>query len=325
MIGRVVVRGHGGPEVLAWSEAEVGEPGHGDVRLRHTAVGVNFIDVYFRSGQYPAPGFPFVLGMEACGVVEAVGPGVADLSVGDRVGYASGPLGSYAEARLMPADRVVRVPEGIDDATAAAILLKGMTAEYLLHRTIEVRAGDTVLVHAAAGGVGLILCQWAKHLGATVIGTVGSEEKARLALANGCDHALFYQRENIPDRVRAITGGAGVRVVYDSVGRDTFEASLDCLAPRGLLALFGQSSGKVAPFDPQLLNFKGSIFLTRPSLAHYTGTRADLVLSSSRLFEAVLRGAVKVHIGQTYALRDAARAHEALEARRTTGSIVLTP
>jgi NADPH2:quinone reductase len=325
MVGRIVVSRLGGPEVLAWSEVEVGAPGPQDVRLRHTAIGVNFIDVYFRTGLYPAGSVPFALGMEAAGVVDAVGADVTALKVGDRVAYASGPLGSYSEARLMPAERIVLLPPGIDDKTGAAMMLKGMTAEYLLHRTYPVKRGDAILVHAAAGGVGRILCQWAKHLGATVIGTVGSDEKARLATESGCDHPILYTREDVAKRVREITGGAGVAVVYDSVGKDTFTASLDSLAPRGMLALYGQSSGSVGPFDPQLLNQKGSLFLTRPSLIHYTGTRADLALSASRLFSAVESGAVKIHIGQTYALRDAARAHADLEARKTTGSTVLLP
>jgi NADPH2:quinone reductase len=325
MVGRIVVSRLGGPEVLAWSDVEVGAPGPHEVRLRHTAVGVNFIDVYFRTGLYPAGSVPFALGMEAAGVVDAVGADVESLKVGDRVAYASGPLGSYSEARLMPAERVVLLPAGIDDKTGAAMMLKGMTAEYLLHRTYPVKRGDAVLVHAAAGGVGRILCQWAKHLGATVIGTVGSDEKARLAAESGCDHPILYSREDVAKRVREITGGAGVAVAYDSVGKDTFTASLDSLAPRGMLALYGQSSGPVGPFDPQLLNQKGSLFLTRPSLIHYTGTRADLVESASRLFSVVESGAVEIHIGQTYALRDAARAHADLEARKTTGSTVLLP
>lgn len=324
MSGRIVVRRHGGPEVFEWEDAEVPAPDSGEVRIRQRAVGVNFIDVYFRSGAYPGPSFPFSIGMEACGIVEAVGDGVKDVRVGSRVAYASAPLGAYAELRNMPAERVVTVPDGIDDKTAAAMMLKGMTAEYLLHRTYTVKLGDRVLVHAAAGGVGLILCQWAKELGATVIGTVGSAEKAKLAAANGCDHPIVYTKEDVASEVRKLTSGAGVQVVYDSVGKDTFEASLDCLAQRGYLVLYGQSSGKVAPFDPQILNYKGSLFFTRPTLAHYTGTRDDLTLSSSRLFSVVKNGAVKIHIGQTYPLKDAARAHTDLEARRTTGSTVLT-
>lgn len=325
MVGRIVASRVGGPEVLSWTDVEVGAPGPQEVRIRHTAIGVNFIDVYFRTGLYPAGPAPFALGMEAAGVVEAVGPDTASFKVGDRVAYASGPLGSYAEARLMPAGRVVLLPPDIDDKTAAGMMLKGMTAEYLLHRTYAVKRGDTVLVHAAAGGVGRILCQWAKHLGATVIGTVGNEDKARLASESGCDHPVFYGREDVAKRVREITGGAGVAVAYDSVGKDTFTASLDSLAPRGMLALYGQSSGSVGPFDPQLLNQKGSVFLTRPSLIHYTGTADDLMLSASRLMKVVETGAVKIHVGQTYALRDVSQAHTDLEARKTTGSTVLLP
>jgi NADPH2:quinone reductase len=325
MPGRIVLRKHGGPEVLEWEEAEVTDPGPGEIRIRHTAVGVNFIDAYFRSGAYPGPSFPFSIGMEGAGVVEAVGPGTTSVKVGSRVAYASAPLGSYAELRNMPADRVVELPDGIDDRAGAAMMLKGMTAEYLLHRTYPVEAGDHVLVHAAAGGVGLILCQWAKALGATVIGTVGNEEKAQLASENGCDHPIVYTKANFISEVRKLTSGNGVRVVYDSVGKDTFEGSLDCLAQRGYLVLYGQSSGKVAAFDPQILNYKGSLFFTRPTLAHYTATRDDLVLSASRLFSAVRSGAVKIRIGQTYSLRDAARAHAELEARTTTGSTVLVP
>lgn len=323
--GRIVVTEPGGPERLAWEEVSVPPPDAGEIRIRQGAVGVNFIDVYHRTGLYPAPPPPFPIGQEGAGVVDAVGQGVTDFRVGDRVAYASHPLGGYAEARNMPASRVVALPAGIDDRTAAAMMLKGMTAEYLLCRAYPVKAGDTVLVHAAAGGVGLILCQWAKHLGARVLGTAGSEEKARLAQENGCEQTILYTRENVAERVRSLTGGKGCSVVYDSVGKDTFLASLDCLAPRGMLVLFGQSSGKVPPFDPSLLAMKGSLFLTRPALASYTATREDLVLSSSRLFDVVTGGALKIRIGQTYPLRDAARAHADLEARKTTGSTVLLP
>jgi NADPH2:quinone reductase len=266
-----------------------------------------------------------VPGLEAAGRVTAVGAGVTDLAVGDRVAYASGPMGAYAEERLMVASRVVKVPEGISDESAAAIMLKGMTAEYLIHRTYPVKRGDVILVHAAAGGVGLLLCQWAKHLGATVIGTVGTDAKATLAADNGCDHPVVYTREDVASRVRAITGGEGVPVVYDSVGKDTFDASLDCLAPRGMMVLFGQSSGKVPPFDPQLLANKGSLFFTRPTMMSYTASRDDLVLSTSRLFEVVASGAVRVHVGHSRPLREARQAHEDLEARRTVGSTVLVP
>jgi NADPH2:quinone reductase len=322
--GRVVVSRLGGPEVLEWDEAEVREPGPGDIVVRHTAVGVNFIDVYFRSGLYAGPSCPFALGMEAAGTVDAVGPGVTGVAVGDRVAYARD-LGSYTERRVLPADRVLVLPDRIDDRTAAAMMLKGMTAEYLLHRTYPVQRGQAILVHAAAGGVGLLLCQWAKHLGAMVIGTVGSDDKAKLAAEHGCDHPIVYTRENVVARVRQITGGAGVPVVYDSVGKDTFQASLDCLMPRGMLVLYGQSSGSVPAFDPQLLNLKGSLFLTRPSLMAYIASRDELVLSANRLFEVVGSGAVRVRIGQEYALSDAARAHADLEARKTTGSTVLLP
>jgi len=325
MSGRIVVRRHGGPEVLEWDEGEVPPPGAGDARIRQTAIGINFIDVYFRSGAYAGPSFPFSIGMEGAGVVEAVGPGVTSPKVGDRVAYASMPLGAYAEVRNMPAERLVTVPDGIDDKTAAAMLLKGMTAEYLLHRTFPVKPGHTVLVHAAAGGVGLILCQWAKELGAIVIGTVGSLGKAKLASENGCEYPILYGKQDFATEVRKLTSGKGVEVVYDSVGKDTFGGSLDCLAPRGYMVLYGQSSGKVGPFDPQVLNYKGSLFFTRPTMAHYTATHDDLALSSSRLFSVVKSGAVKIHVGQTYPLRDAARAHADLEARRTTGSTVLVP
>ena len=315
----------GGPEVLRWEEVEVGAPASGQVRLRQTAVGLNFIDTYHRTGLYPVPEFPSGIGLEAAGVVEAVGPDVAELRPGDRVAYASPPIGAYAEARLMPADRLVKLPDDIDDRTAAAMMLQGMTAQYLLRRTHRVAPGETILVHAAAGGVGLILCQWAKHLGATVIGTVGSEEKAAVARAHGCDHPILYRTENVVDRVREITGGAGVPVVYDSVGKDTFASSLDCLAPLGLMVTFGSSSGPVPPVDVAVLSAKGSLFLTRPTLFTYTAKRADLPASATDLFDVVRRGAVRIAVNQTYPLREAAQAHRDLEARRTTGSTVLLP
>jgi NADPH2:quinone reductase len=311
----------GGPEVLKWQEVEVGEPGEGQVRLAHTAVGLNYIDVYHRSGLYPLE-LPSGIGMEAAGVVEAVGPGVGDLKPGDRVAYASPPLGAYAEARLIPADRVVKIPEGIDDTTAAAMMLQGMTVQYLLRRTYKVKAGDTVLFHAAAGGVGLIACQWLKQLGATVIGTVGSDEKAELARAHGCDHPIVYTRENFVERVEEITNGEGVPVVYDSVGKDTWEGSLDCLSPFGMWVTFGNASGPVPPLNLGLLAAKGSLFVTRPTLMTYTAKRADLVASANELFEAVTSGAVKIEVNQTYPLREAAQAHRDLEARKTTGSTV---
>ena len=313
----------GGPEVLNWEEVTVGDPGPGQVRLRHGAVGLNYIDVYFRSGLYPVEP-PFTPGLEACGAVEAIGDGVTDLGVGDRVAYAAPPPGAYSEVRLMPADRVVKVPDAVSDETAAAMMLKGMTAHYLLRRTYRVKPGDAILFHAAAGGVGLIACQWAKHLGATVIGTVGSDAKAELAAAHGCDHPIVYTRENFVERVKSITGGEGVPVVYDSVGKDTFMDSLDCLRPLGTMVLFGQSSGPVPPFDIGTLAPKGSLFLTRPTLMTYTAKREDLVTAASELFAVVESGAVKLEINQHFALENAAEAHRALEARETTGSTVLT-
>lgn len=323
MTSAIRVHETGGPEVLKWEQVSVAEPGPGQVRLRHGAVGLNFIDVYFRIGLYPTE-LPFTPGLEASGVVEAVGDGVTELSAGDRVAYAAPPVGAYSEMRLMPADRLVKVPDGVSDEVAAAMMLKGMTAHYLLRRTYRVKAGDTILFHAAAGGVGLIACQWAKHLGATVIGTVGSDEKAELAAAHGCDHPIVYTRENFVERVKAITGGEGVPVVYDSVGKDTFMNSLDCLRPLGIMVLFGQSSGPVPPIDPGILAPKGSLFLTRPTLMTYTAKRDDLVVAAEELFEVVQSGAVKLEINQRFALKDAAEAHRALEARQTTGSTILT-
>jgi NADPH2:quinone reductase len=314
----------GGPEVLTWEDVALGEPGPGEARVRHAAVGLNFVEVYYRTGLYKAPSLPFIPGSEAAGVVEAVGPGVSDVRPGMRVAYGSAPMGSYAEARLVPADRLVPIPESVDDRTAAAMMLKGMTAWYLLRRTVTVREGDTILLHAAAGGVGLIASQWARALGATVIGTVGSDAKAELARAHGCHHVIVYTREDFVARVREITGGAGVRVAYDSVGQATFGGSLECLRPLGMLALFGQSSGPVKSFDPALLA-KASYFLTRPSLFHYVAAREDLLTAARELFEVVQSGKVKVDVRQTYPLRDAGRAHADLEARKTTGSSVLLP
>ena len=314
----------GGPEIMRWEDVTVPAPEKGQVRLRHNAVGLNYIDVYHRTGLYPMK-YPAVLGMEAAGVVTAVGPGVRDLKVGDRVAYSGGPMGSYAEERIMPADRLVKLPAGIDDRTGAAIMLKGMTAQYLLRRTYKVKKGETILVHAAAGGVGLILCQWAKHLGATVIGTVGSDDKARLARAHGCDHPIVYTRENFTARVRELTGGAGVPVVYDAVGKDTWEGSLDCLRPLGLMVSYGNASGPVPPFNILTLSTKGSLYLTRPTMVTYQAKRSDLVKSATELFQVVESGAVKIEINQTYQLRDAAQAHRDLEGRRTTGSTVLLP
>ncbi len=315
---------HGGPEVLRYEEVDAGKPSGGLALVRQTAIGLNFIDVYHRTGLYPVT-LPSGIGLEAAGVIEALGADVADLKVGDRVAYAGGPLGAYADHRLIPADQLVAVPEGIENRTAAAMMLKGMTAEYLLRRTIKVERGDAILVHAAAGGVGLILSQWAHALGATVIGTVSTPTKAELAKAHGCHYPIVTAEEDFVARSRQLTGGKGVRVVYDSVGKDTFMRSLDCLAPRGLMALFGQSSGPVEAFNPALLAAKGSLFLTRPSLMAYNARRADLVASAGALFEMVEAGKVKIEINQTYPLAEAATAHRDLEARKTTGSTVLLP
>jgi NADPH2:quinone reductase len=324
MVHAIRMHDTGGPEVLAWEEIELPPPGPGEVRLRHTAIGLNFIDTYRRSGLYPLP-LPATLGTEAAGVVEAIGEGVTGLDVGDRVAYATGPAGAYAEARNIVASVLVKLPDAIGDRTAAAALLKGMTAHYLLEIGRVKEEKQTILVHAAAGGVGLILCQWAKHLGATVIGTTGSEEKAALARANGCDHVILYRSEDVALRVNEITGGRKVDVVYDSVGRDTFQASLASLRPRGLMVSFGQSSGDVPPFQPRLLAVSGSLFLTRPVLHDYVRTPDELARRARELFEAIEAGVVKVHVAQTYPLREAAQAHRDLEARRTTGSTLLLP
>jgi NADPH:quinone reductase len=315
----------GGAERLRWEEIEIAPPGSREVLVRHTAVGVNYIDVYHRTGLYPVPGLPAVLGVEAAGVVEAIGPGVTTVETGERVAYAGGQLGAYAERARVPAERLVRLPASISDEQAAALMLKGLTAQYLLRRTHRVQRGDTILFHAAAGGVGLIACQWAKHLGATVIGTVGSDAKAPLARANGCDHVIVYTREHFPERVRALTGGAGVTVVYDSVGQATFDDSLDCLAPLGLMVSFGNASGPVPPVNPAILAMKGSLFLTRPTLVTYTAKREDLVAAAEELFGVVASGAVRVTINHRYPLAEAVAAHRALEQRGTTGSIVLIP
>jgi NADPH2:quinone reductase len=315
----------GGPEALQWADVPVGQPGPGEALVRHTAIGVNFIDVYHRRGFYPLPSLPAVIGLEAAGRVEAVGPGVTEVVVGDRVAYAGGPTGAYSEIRAIAAYRLVKLPDGIDDRRAAAMMLKGMTAEYLLRRTYAVKPGDAILVHAAAGGVGLIVCQWGKTLGATVIGAVGTKDKVELANTHGCDHVIVTGEEDVVARVREITGGEGVSVVYDSVGKDTFMRSLDCLRPRGLMVSFGQASGMVPPLDISILSAKGSLFLTRPTLMTYTASREDLMASAAALFDAVLRGVVRIEVRQTYPLRDAARAHADLEARKTTGSTVLIP
>jgi NADPH2:quinone reductase len=316
---------YGGPEALRWEDVDVGAPGAGEALVRHNAVGLNFIDVYMRSGLYPQPAFPAGIGLEAAGVVEALGEGISDLAVGDRVAYAAPPPGAYAEARLVPAAVLVKIPEGVADDQAAAMMLKGMTAEYLLNRTYAVQPGDAILFHAAAGGVGLIACQWAKHLGATVIGTVSTAEKAALAAAHGCDHPIILGDGKFSETVRELTGGKGVQVVYDSVGKDTFEGSLDCLAPRGMMVSFGQSSGPVPPFDPAGLASRGSLYLTRPSLSAYTASREELTASADALFAMVAGGHLRIEINQTYALADAAQAHTDLEARKTTGSTVLLP
>lgn len=314
----------GGPEVLRWEEVGVGDTAANEVRVRHHAVGLNYIDIYHRTGMYPAP-LPSGIGLEAAGVVEAVGSAVTDLKPGDRVAYAGGPIGAYAELRNIPADRLVKLPDAIDFKTGAAMMLQGMTAQYLLRRTCPVQAGDTILIHAAAGGVGLIVCQWAKALGATVIGTVGSDAKAALAKAHGCDHPIVYTRENFVERVKEITGGKGVRVVYDSIGKDTFTGSLDCLRPMGMMVLFGAASGPPPLFDTGELGKRGSLFLTRPSLFAYTAQRSDLVAISQDLFDMVTSGKVKIEVNQTYALKDAAQAQIDLVARKTTGSTVLIP
>jgi len=312
----------GGPDVLVWEEVGLAKPGPGEARIRHTAVGLNFVDIYNRSGLYPVQ-LPSGLGSEAAGVVEEIGPGVTGIKPGDRVAYGSSPLGAYAEARLIPADRLLKLPDSIDDRTAAAMMLKGLTVQYLIRQTYRVKAGDTILLHAAAGGIGLILSQWAKHLGATVIGTVGSDEKARLARDHGCAHTIVYTREDFVKRVDDITGGKKVPVVYDSVGKDTFLKSLDCLAPLGVVALFGQSSGAVEPLNLGLLAQKGSLYVTRPTLNTYGAKRENLVAMAKELFDVVQSGAVKIEVRQTYPLKDAARAHADLAARKTTGSTVL--
>lgn len=324
MVHAIRIHEVGGPEVMKWEEVEVGAPGPGQIRLKNTAAGLNYIDTYHRSGLYKLP-LPLVLGMEGAGTVTAVGEGVNDIKVGDRVAYASAPLGSYSEERLMQADRVVVLPNGISDQTAAAIMLKGMTTEYLVQRTYKIKAGDTVLFHAAAGGVGLLFGQWAKALGATVIGTVSTEDKAKLAKAHGYDHIINYRTENFAERVKEITKGAGVPVVYDGVGKDTWAGSLDCLSPFGLMVSFGNASGPVPPVDISSLAGKGSLYVTRPTLVTYTAKRADLVNSAKALFDVVSSGKVKVEVPQTYALKDAARAHADLEARKTTGSTLLLP
>ena len=314
---------HGGPEVLRYEEVPVGEPGPGQVRLRHTAIGVNFLDTYQRSGLYPGP-LPMIGGNEAAGVVDAVGPGVGDLAPGDRVAYTGLP-GAYSEVRLAPADRMVKLPEGIGDEQAASMMLKGLTVQYLIHTTYAVHQGETVLWHAAAGGVGLIACQWLRSLGVTVIGTAGSDEKTALARAHGAQHVVNYSRENFVERVKDITGSAKVPVVFDSVGKSTWEGSLDCLRPRGLMVSFGNASGPVPPQNLAILASKGSLYVTRPTLATYIAARADLVKRSNDLFNVVKSGKVKIETTKRYKLADAAQAHRDLEGRQTTGSVVLIP
>jgi NADPH2:quinone reductase len=313
----------GGPDVLEYKDVDLAPPGRGQARVRHTAIGVNFIDTYHRSGLYPVS-LPSGLGMEAAGVVDALGEDVTGLSVGDRVGYCGGPIGAYAEAANVPTDRLVRLPKSVSDEAAAASLLKGMTAQYLLKRTYPVKKGETILFHSAAGGVGLIAGQWAKHLGATVIGTVGSDDKIALAKSRGYDHVLNLRAEKWVDRVRDIAGG-GLPVVYDSVGKDTWNGSLDCLRPRGMMVSFGNSSGAVPPFEPGILSMKGSLYLTRPTLAHYIATRTELQETADDLFDVIAKGVVTIEINQRFKLADARAAHEALHSRTTTGATILLP
>ena len=325
MVAAVRVHKHGGPDVLTFEDIEIPAPGQGQVKIKQHACGVNFIDTYFRMGMYPSPvGMPFVAGNEGAGEVIAVGPGVTDLKIGDRVGYVV-PLGGYAAERLLPADRAVKLPANISYEQAAAMMLKGMTVQYLINRTYKVGKGTTVLMHAAAGGVGLILCQWANHLGATVIGTVGSEEKAALAKKNGCHHTILYRKEDFAAKVKEITGGKLCDVVYDGIGKTTFPASLDCLRPMGYFVSFGSASGQIDAFNINILQAKGSLFATRPTLNHYAAKREDLLAIAGDLFDKVGSGAVKIPINQKYPLKDARKAHEDLEGRETTGSTILIP
>ena len=314
----------GGPEALVWEDVTVGDPGPGEARVRHTAIGLNYIDTYHRSGAYKLP-LPAVIGQEGAGVVVAVGPGVTDVKKGDRVAYAGGPVGAYSEERLIPADRLVPLPEGISDDEAAAMMLKGLTVQYLFRQTKRLQAGDTILFHAAAGGVGLVACQWAKALGVTMIGTVSSDEKAELARSRGCTHTIVYTRENFVDRVKALTGGKGVPVVYDGVGKDTFPGSLDCLSPRGLWVLFGASSGAPPALDMGMLAARGSLYATRPTLFTYAAARADLLAMAREMFELMKSGKLEAEINQTFPLSKAADAHRALEGRQTTGATLLLP
>jgi NADPH2:quinone reductase len=323
MVKAIRIHQVGGPDVMRWEDVDVKAPGPGEALIRHSAVGLNYIDTYHRSGLYPVP-MPAIIGSEGAGVVEAIGSGVSEVAVGDRVAYGNAPIGAYAEKRLVPAHRLLKLPQAISDKQAASMMLKGMTAQYLIRRTYRVKAGETVLVHAAAGGVGLIMCQWLKHLGATVIGTAGDKAKGELAKKHGCDHLVLYREEDFAKRVKEITGGKGVPVVYDGVGKDTWEKSLDCLQPRGLMVSYGNASGAVAPINIGILNTKGSLFLTRPSLFGYVAKREELVETAGDLFEVVGKGIVKIEINQSYALKDAAQAHRDLESRKTTGSTVFT-
>ncbi len=323
MTKAIRIHAHGGPEVMQWEDVPTPEPGAGEALVQHAAVGLNYIDVYFRTGLYKAPSMPMTIGMEGAGTVTAIGPGVTEVAVGDRVAYA-GAIGAYATERVLPAEKLVKLPAGIDFKTGAAMMLQGMTAQYLVRRTHTVKPGETIVVHAAAGGVGLILCQWAKHIGATVIGVVSSEAKAELARAHGAAHVVIGY-EKLVAEVKRLTGGTGVPVVYDSIGKDTFTTSLDCLAPLGLMASYGNASGPVPPVDIGILAAKGSLYLTRPTLATYTAKRADLLATANDLFDVVQKGAVKIEVNQTFALKDAGAAHTALEARKTTGSTVLLP
>ena len=324
MAHAIRIHANGGPEVMQFDEVPLGEPGPGEARVRHTAIGVNYIDTYHRSGLYPLT-LPSGLGNEAAGVVEAIGPGVEGIDIGDRVGSCTGPLGAYSTARNVPVERLVKLPAGVDDRTAAATMLKGLTVQYLFRQTVPLKGGETILFHAAAGGVGLIACQWARALGVTMIGTVGSDEKAALAREHGCTHIIVYTRENFVDRVKAITGGKGVPVVYDGIGKDTFPASLDCLSPRGMFVSYGNASGPVAAFNLGMLAQKGSLYATRPTLVTYASDRASLNAMASDLFAMIESGKIKADINQTFALKDAANAHRALQARQTTGSTLLLP
>ncbi|MGE3064002.1 MAG: quinone oxidoreductase [Hyphomicrobiaceae bacterium] len=324
MAHAIRIHAQGGPDVMKWEEVDAGAPGPGQVKLKQKAVGVNFLDAYHRSGLYKLAALPAIIGSEGAGEVVAVGPGVTDFKVGDRGAYA-GVIGGYAEERLIPADRLVKLPDSIDDKLAAAMMLQGMTVRYLLRETYKVGKGTTMLMHAAAGGIGLIACQWARHLGATIIGTVSTSEKAELAKANGCAHVINYKTESFPERVKEITGGKGCDVVYDSIGKDTFPGSLDCLKPLGLWVSFGNASGAITGMDIGILAAKGSLYATRPTLQTYVAKRADLLANANELFDVVAKGIVKINVNHTYALKDAAQAHRDLEGRKTTGSIVLLP